>query len=218
MDRCEWSLRVSINNTNNKFISWWNDDERRDRWHCGTRSYIFQMALIPRWSLMTEESKNLVKNVVISSIVLLIGFALIRALFGYIVIAIIAWFAWNMLKRKWLPCKEYKDYAKNTRWLTVKKKKAEILKLPLRKDQRWYQVWHIRLDCNFDRLIVSQTEAAAINIKNRNYCPIKNTNEDEALQIWTVTNNKSRADESFCRTQASSLTTKIICDQTNTPR
>lgn len=154
MDRCEWSLRVSINNTNNKFISWWNDDERRDRWHCGTRSYIFQMALIPRWSLMTEESKNLVKNVVISSIVLLIGFALIRALFGYIVIAIIAWFAWNMLKRKWLPCKEYKDYAKNTRWLTVKKKKAEILKLPLRKDQRWYQVWHIRLDCNFDRLIV----------------------------------------------------------------
>ena len=58
------------------------------------------MALIPRWSLMTEESKNLVKNVVISSIVLLIGFALIRALFGYIVIAILAWFAWNMLKRK----------------------------------------------------------------------------------------------------------------------
>ena len=58
------------------------------------------MALIPRWSLMTEESKALVKNVGISIVVLLIGFALIRALFGYFVIAVLAWFAWNMLKRK----------------------------------------------------------------------------------------------------------------------
>ena len=112
------------------------------------------MALIPRWSLMTEESKNLVKNVVISSIVLLIGFALIRALFGYIVIAIIAWFAWNMLKRKWLPCKEYKDYAKNKRWLTVKKKIAKLLKLPFTKDQHWCKVWHISLDYSFDRIII----------------------------------------------------------------
>lgn len=155
MDSREWSLWVAINNiTNNKFISSWNDDKRRDWWHCGSRPYIFQMALIPRWSLMTEESKNLVKNVGISFVILVIGFALIRALFGYIVIAIFAWFAWNMLKRKWLPCKEYKDYAKNTRWLTGRKKTANILELLFTKDQRWYQAYHISLGYNFDRLIV----------------------------------------------------------------
>ena len=58
------------------------------------------MGLIPRWSVMTDDSKALVKNISISVLVLLIGGLLLRAFVGYILLGLIAWAVWSALKRK----------------------------------------------------------------------------------------------------------------------
>ena len=42
------------------------------------------MALIPRWQVMTDSSKALVKRSVITLVVALIGFTLLRAIFPWI--------------------------------------------------------------------------------------------------------------------------------------
>ena len=58
------------------------------------------MALIPRWQYMSEKSKAIVKSVAGSAAVLLIGLVLLRAFFGWIVLAVIIWAGWKVLNRK----------------------------------------------------------------------------------------------------------------------
>ena len=58
------------------------------------------MALIPRWQYMSDSSKAIVKNVAGIVLVLLIGLVLLRAFFGWIVLAAIIWSGWKVLNRK----------------------------------------------------------------------------------------------------------------------
>ena len=58
------------------------------------------MSLIPRWQYMSEKSKAIVKSVAGSAAVLLIGLLLLRAFFGWIVLAVIIWAGWKVLNRK----------------------------------------------------------------------------------------------------------------------
>ena len=58
------------------------------------------MALIPRWQYMSDNSKAIVKNVAGTAFVLLIGLMLLRAFFGWIVLAVIIWAGWKVLNRK----------------------------------------------------------------------------------------------------------------------
>ena len=58
------------------------------------------MALIPRWQYMSEKSKAIVKSVAGTAAVLLIGLVLLRAFFGWIVLAVIIWAGWKVLNRK----------------------------------------------------------------------------------------------------------------------
>ena len=58
------------------------------------------MALIPRWQYMTDSSKAIVKNVAGTALALLIGLILLRALFGWIVFALIIWTGWKFFNRK----------------------------------------------------------------------------------------------------------------------
>ena len=58
------------------------------------------MSLIPRWQYMTDSSKAIVKNVVGTALVLFIGLILLRALFGWIVFALIIWRGWKFFNRK----------------------------------------------------------------------------------------------------------------------
>lgn len=58
------------------------------------------MALIPRWQYMSDSSKAIVKNASGVAVVLLIGLVLLRAFFGWIVLAAIIWAVWKVLNRK----------------------------------------------------------------------------------------------------------------------
>ena len=67
----------------------------------GTVAYLrVLMALIPRWQYMSEKSKAIVKSVAGTAAVLLIGLVLLRAFFGWIVLAVIIWAGWKVLNRK----------------------------------------------------------------------------------------------------------------------
>ena len=58
------------------------------------------MALIPRWQYMSEKSKAIVKSIAGTAAVLFIGLVLLRAFFGWIVLAVIIWAGWQVLNRK----------------------------------------------------------------------------------------------------------------------
>ncbi|MDB4677208.1 hypothetical protein OAE59_01050 [Synechococcus sp. AH-551-B05] len=77
---------------------WSSDDKKGFRWHCGFLREL--MALIPRWQYMSEKSKAIVKSVAGTAAVLLIGLVLLRAFFGWIVLAVIIWAGWKVLNRK----------------------------------------------------------------------------------------------------------------------
>ena len=49
---------------------------------------------------MSDSSKAIVKNVAGTALVLLIGLVLLRAFFGWIVLATIIWAGWKVLNRK----------------------------------------------------------------------------------------------------------------------
>ena len=67
----------------------------------GTVTYLSVLvALIPRWQYMSEKSKAIVKSVAGTAAVLLIGLVLLRAFFGWIVLAVIIWACWKVLNRK----------------------------------------------------------------------------------------------------------------------
>ena len=58
------------------------------------------MALIPRWQYMTDSSKAMVKQSVITVVVVLIGLTLLRAIFPLILLGLAVYGAWYLLIRK----------------------------------------------------------------------------------------------------------------------
>ena len=58
------------------------------------------MALIPRWQVMTDSSKAMVKRSAITLLVVLIGVTVLRAVFPWILLGLAFYGAWWILQRK----------------------------------------------------------------------------------------------------------------------
>ncbi len=58
------------------------------------------MALIPRWQVMTDSSKAMVKRSAITLLVVLIGVTVLRAVFPWILLGLAIYGAWWLLQRK----------------------------------------------------------------------------------------------------------------------
>ena len=58
------------------------------------------MALIPRWQLMTDSSKAMIKRPAITLLVVLVGLTVLRAIFPWILLGLALYGAWCMLNRK----------------------------------------------------------------------------------------------------------------------
>ena len=58
------------------------------------------MPLLPRWQLMTDQSKALVTRTAISVVVLLVVALVLRALLPSVVLALIAWAVWQIAQRR----------------------------------------------------------------------------------------------------------------------
>ena len=58
------------------------------------------MALIPRWQVMTDSSKAMVKRSAVTVVVVLIGLTLLRARFAWILLGFALYGAWCLLNRK----------------------------------------------------------------------------------------------------------------------
>ena len=58
------------------------------------------MPLLPRWQLMTDQSKALVTRTAISVAVLLVVALVLRALLPWVVLALIAWAVWQIVQRR----------------------------------------------------------------------------------------------------------------------
>ena len=61
---------------------------------------VLVMALIPRWQVMTDSSKAMVKRSAITLVVVLIGLTLLRAIFPWILLGLALYGAWCLLNRK----------------------------------------------------------------------------------------------------------------------
>ena len=57
------------------------------------------MAMIPRWHLMTDEAKALAKRAAVSALVVLVVLLVFRALLPWLVLILVAWWAWKALRR-----------------------------------------------------------------------------------------------------------------------
>ena len=57
------------------------------------------MSLVPRWEVMTDEAKALTKRVVLSAVVLLICLSVLRALIGWVIIALLGYGAFKWLSK-----------------------------------------------------------------------------------------------------------------------
>ena len=58
------------------------------------------MALIPRWQVMTDSSKAMVKRSAITLVVVLIGLTLLRAIFPWILLGLALYGYWCLVNRK----------------------------------------------------------------------------------------------------------------------
>ena len=63
-------------------------------------SIVVFMALIPRWQVMTDSSKTMVKQSAITLVVVLIGLTLLRAIFPWILLGLAFYGAWCLMNRK----------------------------------------------------------------------------------------------------------------------
>ena len=63
-------------------------------------SIVVVMALIPRWQVMTDSSKTMVKQSAITIVVVLIGLTLLRAIFPWILLGLAFYGAWCLMNRK----------------------------------------------------------------------------------------------------------------------
>ena len=63
-------------------------------------SIVVVMAVIPRWQVMTDSSKTMVKQSAITLVVVLIGLTLLRAIFPWILLGLAFYGAWCLMNRK----------------------------------------------------------------------------------------------------------------------
>ena len=57
------------------------------------------MALLPRWRFMTDDAKAITKRVVVSAVVIVVALLLLRALLPWVVLGVIAWWAWKAISK-----------------------------------------------------------------------------------------------------------------------
>lgn len=57
------------------------------------------MSLIPRWRLMTDEAKALTKRTAVSALVVLAVLLVFRALLPWVLVALVAWWAWKAVSK-----------------------------------------------------------------------------------------------------------------------
>ncbi len=57
------------------------------------------MALLPRWRYMTPEAKAIVQQTAVSVGLVVIGLILLRALIPWIVLGLVAWWIWSVVRR-----------------------------------------------------------------------------------------------------------------------
>jgi hypothetical protein len=53
------------------------------------------MTLLPRWHLMTDEAKAIVKRTAVSALLILLVVLIFRALVPWVVLALVAWWIWG---------------------------------------------------------------------------------------------------------------------------
>ncbi len=54
------------------------------------------MTLLPRWHLMTDEAKAIVKRTAVSALLILLVVLIFRSLVPWIVLALVAWWIWGV--------------------------------------------------------------------------------------------------------------------------
>ena len=57
------------------------------------------MRLLPRWSLMTDESKALTKRTAVSAAVVLVVLLLFRALLPWVLLGVVIWWIWKAISK-----------------------------------------------------------------------------------------------------------------------
>lgn len=63
-------------------------------------AHILQpMALVPRWRYMTDEAKALTKRAAVTALVVLAALLVFRALLPWIVLALVAWWLWQAVRK-----------------------------------------------------------------------------------------------------------------------
>lgn len=53
------------------------------------------MTLLPRWHLMTDEAKAIIKRTAVSALLILLVVLIFRALVPWVVLALVAWWIWG---------------------------------------------------------------------------------------------------------------------------
>jgi hypothetical protein len=69
---------------------------RRLAWEAELR---LPVSLIPRWQFMTDEAKALTRRAAASAAVALVALLLFRALLPWVLLGLIAWWAWKAISR-----------------------------------------------------------------------------------------------------------------------
>ena len=57
------------------------------------------MALLPRWRFMTDDAKAITNRVAVSAVVIVVALVLLRALLPWVVLGVIAWWAWKAISK-----------------------------------------------------------------------------------------------------------------------
>ena len=70
-----------------------------DRCFAGGLCVRCTMPLLPRWRFMTDEAKAITKRVAVSAVVIVVALVLLRALLPWVVLGVIAWWAWKAISK-----------------------------------------------------------------------------------------------------------------------
>ena len=60
---------------------------------------VSPMPLVPRWHYMSDEAKALTKRAAVSALVVLLVLLVFRTLLPWVVLAVVAWWAWKAIRR-----------------------------------------------------------------------------------------------------------------------
>ena len=62
-------------------------------------SFLFPMALVPRWRYMTDEAKALARRSAVSAAVVVVALLLFRGLLPWVALGLAAWWIWKAINR-----------------------------------------------------------------------------------------------------------------------